>query len=808
MWDGIDAYNTVPPPLISSQSTIYVVYTSAISINTNYASLTTNYKGFLGAFLSINKVSYGIGSKSEMLSSSVVIGIRPPGDRLQYFTPNMLYSWYVHPQSISPTGSITFAFGALSFLTNNCSLNRLDIFDGSTTNSPILGSFCGGLVPQRWFITTHTSILMTFRSGNISKGNFELSYFSDGPNYHCGFQSGPNPARMLAPSFILTDGSPASDSLYRSQSCIWVISPPEASHISLFFDYFSLKDASVTIYSGVISDGNYYAKLDDANVVPPPITIRSPLLTVVYTSQSIATGKGFSMTYYATSNVNAFPGNDIVRLISSSILFLSAPVLSTSYILSSANYTWLFLPNTGKDNTFIYISLYYISLGSSHKLSIFDGTSLNTSKTLGVYNISDNFKPPKKWIVTSNPVAVMALQSSNSLQKGDFRLSYYSDGPNINCGMPTGNGVLQSPSMIITDGSSSSEYLYPGQSCIWNIRPSIINGDKLVLEFVANDLLGASLEVYDGSSSSGNLLWECLECSTIPGPIISKLGQFYIVYHSSEKTIRGYGFRAFYWLIKLASAQLNESTGNLLESPQDIEFTNIPDNVTVSWKLEASENRSKLIFSPKLYNSTMDISEESIIDGRRDNDKDFESLNLINTVCGRVISRKPIYLSGRLDRSPRLSSVSIMADQYSSSYIKSSITTKRVYNFDFDLDVSGSPNELIPDTPFRIGNTCKYHIVSSSTQAISINVKSFRSNRLGNMLIYGGIYGSDSILVSALANDVSDTHVIAPCGVATIVLELNSSSVPRHSLHLEYNTIREDHGELCIKYSKYSISKS
>jgi hypothetical protein len=316
------------------------------------------------------------------------------------------------------------------------------------------------------------------------------------------------------------------------------------------------------------------------------------------------------------------------------------------------------------------------------------------------------------------------------------------------------------------------------------------------------------MQIYDGTSSSGNLLWNCEGCEIIPGPIFSSSGQIYVVYNSiSSSTFTntlGQGFRAFYWLLKTPSMWLNDSTGNLLESPPGLELTNSPDNVTMAWKLGTTDSPSNLIFSPNVLNVSRPLSNELIVDGRRDDYTIFESMKLTSSICGRVVSAMPTYLSGRVFRSSPRPYVSMMADQYASSYIRSSIAVKDVYAFDFQRVVD-------PDLPppaslsnFNIGNTCKYELNSNSTRAISIFVKSFESNRLGNLLIYGGIYGSDKVLLSALAHDVSETRVIAPCGVATIILELNTSSVPLYTLDLEYNTVPEDHGELCIEYSECS----
>jgi hypothetical protein len=78
----------------------------------------------------------------------------------------------------------------------------------------------------------------------------------------------------------------------------------------------------------------------------------------------------------------------------------------------------------------------------------------------------------------------------------------------------------------------------------------------------------------------------------------------------------------------------------------------------------------------------------------------------------------------------------------------------------------------------------------------------FKSNYVSNLLIVGGITASDNVLLSSYAEDVYYKDFIAPCGLATIILEINTTDVVQHSLHLEYQAIPTDFGEICNAYSK------
>ena len=106
------------------------------------------------------------------------------------------------------------------------------------------------------------------------------------------------------------------------------------------------------------------------------------------------------------------------------------------------------------------------------------------------------------------------------------------------------------------------------------------------------------------------------------------------------------------------------------------------------------------------------------------------------------------------------------------------------------------------DPPIVAAATCKYDITSGSTQAIAITISEFKSNAAANLFLYGGITGTDRQLVSALANDIYYQEYIAPCGEATLILELNSTEIVQHTLKLSYRSIAGDVSGYCNAYKR------
>jgi hypothetical protein len=208
-----------PPPLTSTGRSLYVVFFS-----NNFVG--QSFKGFRGQYQSNSIGSVGVGSGRTLLSMSSIIDLTPPGNGLQY-TQGINYIWSIQPQYT--TGSITFVFSHLKLIN---ATDTLTIYDGSTQTT-VLAQFTNTLTtPNKWITTKSTSATVVFSSTNTiidsnHNGNFKLSYFSDGPNYHCGFTT--NPASLSAQSMSLTDGSPSGSPVYPFQYCVWLITPRDSN---------------------------------------------------------------------------------------------------------------------------------------------------------------------------------------------------------------------------------------------------------------------------------------------------------------------------------------------------------------------------------------------------------------------------------------------------------------------------------------------------------------------------------------------------------------------------------------------------
>lgn len=183
LWICLGASVTVPPILTSSSSSLYIEYKS----DTSQAVI---YKGFSGDYFANFRGSTSSGRAFSTLAMATAWDIYPPGDRVTA-TTGIEYTWFVAP--LNCYGAITFSFQAVNLVAPGASVS---LYDGNeATNDSLMASFTGNALPNLWFTTLSTSAIVkyvaTTAESAVNGSNFRLSYYTDGPNYHCGFSLNP-----------------------------------------------------------------------------------------------------------------------------------------------------------------------------------------------------------------------------------------------------------------------------------------------------------------------------------------------------------------------------------------------------------------------------------------------------------------------------------------------------------------------------------------------------------------------------------------------------------------------------------------
>jgi hypothetical protein len=323
LWDSLMSGPTtvVPPPLRSTGRSLYVTYSSN-------SFLSLGFRGFQGEYLTRAPRSKGIGSAVEKLTMSSAIDISPPGYACARavsdcsFSGGLKYSWAVSPSN--GRDSIYFIFSQLSLLSAG---DELSIYDGDSPSGPVLRRWTGGNTPLEsfpfhWIVTSGPDAYVTINSNKSrldSEGGFKFSFYSDGPNYHCGFSV--NPAVLSGPTHIITDGSAAAQYMYSFQSCEWRVDPyNNRGGVTLLFDRFDMSSgAAITVFkerynneTGTFSR-RLFTTIKASRAVPVPIS-SSDSLYLSFQSGSSPVGTGFSASYFSAQGLHTTTGTGVIEL--------------------------------------------------------------------------------------------------------------------------------------------------------------------------------------------------------------------------------------------------------------------------------------------------------------------------------------------------------------------------------------------------------------------------------------------------------------------------------------------------------------
>jgi hypothetical protein len=168
----------------------------------------------------------------------------------------------------------------------------LTIYEGESTNAPVLGAFTGTSLPGP-VSTDSTRLLMVFESDSaLSHSGFTVHYSSVLPVYCSGMEM------MTAQTDSLSDGS-GNWNYHNSTICLWRIVPEGASSVTLYFNGFETEEGfdMLKIYDLESQEllaeysGSYFPE------VPAPVTSTSGKMFVAFNTNTYQTAPGWSAYY-------------------------------------------------------------------------------------------------------------------------------------------------------------------------------------------------------------------------------------------------------------------------------------------------------------------------------------------------------------------------------------------------------------------------------------------------------------------------------------------------------------------------------
>lgn len=254
------------------------------------------------------------------------------------------------------------------------------IYDGPTTNDPLIGSYTGINIPLTIY-GTNTSMLIHFTSDNlINKDGFEFSYSSVLGPYCYGSQT------FTSTSGTIDDGTGTNIKYDNNTDCEWVIDPQNATSVTLNFNYFDTeKDYDyLWVYDGIGTSGNVLGKFS-GNQLPQSITNNGPV-TLNFTSDYMINDEGWEISWTSTlpagggstvggSTSNQGYCNSLTTYGMPAMTFHDGSGVNVDYKENSHCF-WLIEPVVPADT----ISIWMVSLFTEYNydyVKVYDGKTVN-----------------------------------------------------------------------------------------------------------------------------------------------------------------------------------------------------------------------------------------------------------------------------------------------------------------------------------------------------------------------------------------------------------------------------------------------
>ncbi|XP_072431088.1 cubilin [Chiloscyllium punctatum] len=189
--------------------------------------------------------------------------------------------------------TINFTFTAFTLNFKNCHLAWLKLYDGSSAQSPLIGTFCGNAIPPSG-TSSGSSLHVEFHSDSSFSGNgFQMLWLQNG----CGEELFGSKGRFSSPGY--------PDRYPHNQECIWVIHGDPGSSIELTIHEFDVENHQtcsfdvLEVYGGPDITSVRLAQLCGTRPPNNPLVVSSTgnYITVRFKTNSNGNAKGFNATW-------------------------------------------------------------------------------------------------------------------------------------------------------------------------------------------------------------------------------------------------------------------------------------------------------------------------------------------------------------------------------------------------------------------------------------------------------------------------------------------------------------------------------
>ncbi|XP_066539114.1 cubilin [Hoplias malabaricus] len=535
--------STLPAPILSSANILWIRFKSDSSVSR-------------AGFRAVYEISCG-GTLSG--SGQIRTPLHPDA-----YPHNKRCEWVINqPEGYAVT---------LNFLTFDvegsagCYFDFVEVRDGATSSSPLIGRYCGSQIPTMLQSTQRHMHIAFSTDASVSNHGFTAEYASiiEG----CG-------GTLTEPSG--TVNSPGHPTTYpHGANCSWYISVSPGNIIRLSFTSFNLEYHTncdydyVEIYdNGTAQTGNLLGRYCGRSV-PPSLTSTDNLLTILFVSDSSLSNEGFSANYVSLNATT-----DCSAVFTTPTGVLTSPNYPENYPMSrECTYKIIVEINM---QIMLNFTDFQLEGGSScpfDYVEIRDG-GFETSPIIGRY-CSD--QAPPLVISHSNRLWIKFRSDSSVTFKG---FSAHWDGTQTGCGgtLTTSVGSFTSPSYPLP--------YHPNAECYWHIKVNA--GSNIELRFedfhleASSDCYFDYLAVYDGNSTNARELAK-LCGNQIPSPITSSKEHLYVKLRT-DSVINAGGFVASY-ISSCQGVVIANQTSGVIES-QNFP-NNYPHDSRCTWTIQST----------------------------------------------------------------------------------------------------------------------------------------------------------------------------------------------------------------------------
>ncbi|KAK9396207.1 cubilin [Crotalus adamanteus] len=262
---------SIPPSITSSGNTVTLHFVT----NRNIAS-----EGFSINYASLNAST--VCSHEYMTASGVLTSPNYPNN----YPDKMVCIYKIH---VSNNKQIALHFTNFS-LENGamCLQDYLEIRDGGYETSPLLGKYCGSLLPP--VTISHSNNLWIKFVSDIYLTSTGFSAYWDGTSTGCGGILTTSSGIFMSPNYPMP--------YYKNAECYWLLKSSHGSVFELYFDQFHLEAHSscyfdyLAVYDGNSSNSNMLGKFC-GNQIPPTLRSTSNNMYIKLRTDGSLNSRGF-----------------------------------------------------------------------------------------------------------------------------------------------------------------------------------------------------------------------------------------------------------------------------------------------------------------------------------------------------------------------------------------------------------------------------------------------------------------------------------------------------------------------------------